>query len=122
MAGDKLVALAGVAERIIASHGGEQYLAGLWRSANLLWRVDITCWPYPRPSESRAPTWSWASIDSEIRSWSWNWPESKYPDISFMASLVGIAIIAHPKDYHKTGKVYGSRLEMRGRLKKVPRP
>jgi hypothetical protein len=37
-----------------------------------------------------------------------------------MASLVDVSIITHPKDRHKTGKVYVSRLEMKSRLKRVP--
>jgi hypothetical protein len=62
---DKLIALSGMA-RVFRDFLGDEYLAGLWRSrilTELLWRV-----PYDarRPLEYRAPTWSWASLDSNI--------------------------------------------------------
>lgn len=60
---DKLPALSGVARRIHGQKGG-QYLAGLWRDerleAQLCWRVFD---PKIRPTEWRAPSWSWASVD-----------------------------------------------------------
>lgn len=63
---DKLLALAGVARKV-HSRNGCQYLAGLWRDD----RVEAQlCWscgePKKRPTEWRAPTWSWASIDGPI--------------------------------------------------------
>jgi hypothetical protein len=50
------------------------YLAGLWRSqlpAQLLWQVVHSCTqadhsPSYRPSDYRAPSWSWASVEAEI--------------------------------------------------------
>lgn len=63
---DKLPAIAGIA----AMYGtilGDRYLAGLWGpflKSELFWspkRSDIT-----RPVVPRAPSWSWASVDSEI--------------------------------------------------------
>lgn len=67
---DKLPALSGLAHEYCARWGGE-YLAGLWRQdlwKNLLWRRNETyALPEPRrPSEYRAPTWSWASLDGRI--------------------------------------------------------
>jgi hypothetical protein len=63
---DKLPALSGIARRIHGQKGG-QYLAGLWRDerieAQLCWRVDE---PKIRPTEWRAPSWSWASVDGPI--------------------------------------------------------
>lgn len=118
--GDKLVALAGVAERIIAARSGEEYLAGLWRStflSDFLWHLDYLR-ARPQLPEFRAPTWSWASVEDKVRGW--NWMVLRNAEISFMASLVDVTIITHPKDRHKTGKVYGSRLEMKGRLRRVP--
>jgi hypothetical protein len=97
MAKDKLVALSGLA-RINAEHSGDEYLAGLWKS-NLLYEL---CWerktivptylsddpeddkalPKPtaaeftRPSAYRAPSWSWAAVDGEIRfTYKWLQPE-----------------------------------------------
>jgi hypothetical protein len=63
---DKLPALSGIAKRIHGQKGG-QYLAGLWRDerieAQLCWRVTS---PRIRPTEWRAPSWSWASVDGPI--------------------------------------------------------
>ncbi|KAN0102893.1 Heterokaryon incompatibility protein (HET) domain containing protein [Hyaloscypha variabilis] len=69
--GDKLAALSGVA-KVIHTHTGDQYLAGLWRKnifQMLRWRVGINILkpiPYHRPTVYRAPSWSWASVDGNI--------------------------------------------------------
>ncbi|KAH6606920.1 hypothetical protein Trco_006073 [Trichoderma cornu-damae] len=63
---DKLPALAAVVEQFhIVSK--DQYLAGLWGQtllSDLLWASEGRS---PRPTEYRAPSWSWASIDGLIR-------------------------------------------------------
>lgn len=80
---DKLTALAGLA-RIVAERTGDRYYAGLW-AAHFL---EDACWrvypqeetmvkqkpvkgkilgPVVRPTEYRAPSWSWASLDAPIR-------------------------------------------------------
>ena len=73
VSGDRLVALSGVAERLHAAFQTD-YLAGLWRNRlleDLQWYTESTHPPQlpapsPRPNPDRAPTWSWASIDSAI--------------------------------------------------------
>lgn len=73
---DKLLALAGLAERFASLTEGKfgRYLAGLWEEdllRQLLWRqwntVDFRA-PVAsrRPETWRAPSWSWASIDGAI--------------------------------------------------------
>ncbi|CZS98638.1 uncharacterized protein RAG0_07280 [Rhynchosporium agropyri] len=60
---DILPALSGLAKRFQAAGSGE-YLAGLWREdlpLSLLWEARG-----PRPKPYRAPSWSWASIDTSI--------------------------------------------------------
>ncbi|KAK0674326.1 heterokaryon incompatibility protein-domain-containing protein [Cercophora samala] len=66
--GDKLPALAGVAEQF--SHvTGDSYLAGLWNKSlvpDLLWRAlrEKELDPQSsRPAKYRAPSWSWASVN-----------------------------------------------------------
>ena len=71
---DKLPALSGLA-RYIATRTqdstSEDYIAGMWSESlktDLLWESS---WDDPdhfprRPSEWRAPTWSWASIDGPV--------------------------------------------------------
>jgi hypothetical protein len=72
---DKLVAISGIAQKI-HDDTKDVYLAGLWRNnleMQLLWSVQEGASLKPRPLEYRAPSWSWASIDSKIR------PSSEIP-------------------------------------------
>ncbi|EPE27907.1 hypothetical protein GLAREA_04698 [Glarea lozoyensis ATCC 20868] len=62
---DKLLAIAGIAKRF-RGNTNDRYLAGIWSSdqdSSLDWDVFS---PRPRPSY-RAPSWSWASVDGEVR-------------------------------------------------------
>lgn len=84
---DKLVALSGVA-RTIQQETGDEYVAGLWRSAlrrGMLWRYDLT--PVPKASEYRAPSWSWAAIDSE---YPLKWEEA----LDFFVSILNVTVVA----------------------------
>ncbi|KAH7091524.1 heterokaryon incompatibility protein-domain-containing protein [Paraphoma chrysanthemicola] len=72
VAGDKLIALSGIAKRMMPTMDDE-YVAGMWRKnlgSALLWHVDdkenIDSASLARPSTYRAPTWSWASLDCAI--------------------------------------------------------
>jgi hypothetical protein len=64
---DKLVAFAGVAQDNRREFGGDQYVAGMWRS-----RMPLAlCWKRDdrrsyRTKEYTAPTWSWASMVGAI--------------------------------------------------------
>ncbi|KAF2963593.1 hypothetical protein GQX73_g9992 [Xylaria multiplex] len=65
---DKLIALAGVASRFSVRWKKGEYLAGLWLDNlqhDLLWHVANGTL-LPRPREFRAPSWSWASVDSPV--------------------------------------------------------
>ncbi|KAE8449325.1 hypothetical protein EG329_008226 [Mollisiaceae sp. DMI_Dod_QoI] len=70
---DKLVAISGIA-RVVQESLRDQslatdYLAGLWKDSllqELLWYVPVGNEPTRIPVKSRAPTWSWASLDAEI--------------------------------------------------------
>ena len=71
---DKLVAISGIAKRMQGLLDDE-YLAGLWRKnlpSQLLWALEhnelLTDLPLTRPRLYRAPSWSWASVDHEVRS------------------------------------------------------
>ncbi|KAK8023898.1 hypothetical protein PG993_011964 [Apiospora rasikravindrae] len=64
---DRLPALSGIATRQ-SEHSADQYLAGMWRNnlaQQLLWSNSGK--PEERPARP-APTWSWASIVSDVRS------------------------------------------------------
>lgn len=64
--GDKLVAIAGLARRVNLGIDDE-YCAGLWRRSlpsGLLWEPSFDgC---TRPTNYRAPSWSWASVGGRI--------------------------------------------------------
>jgi hypothetical protein len=65
---DKLVAIAGLAKRMQLALK-DIYLAGLWKEDlihQLLWRVSRPE-DSKRPSEYRAPSWSWAAVDGHVR-------------------------------------------------------
>jgi hypothetical protein len=84
---DKLSALSGIA-KFIAQKTGDQYLAGLWKNhllEDLYWRTSgkgedtvqakygfepsiegLKLCDIAKPKKYRAPTWSWASLDSHI--------------------------------------------------------
>ncbi|RDW88276.1 hypothetical protein BP6252_00308 [Coleophoma cylindrospora] len=65
---DKLPAVAGIATTLYALDGC-RYLAGLWDDDlqhNLLWSRHFAAPPNARPNQYRAPSWSWAAIDSQV--------------------------------------------------------
>jgi len=75
---DKLTALAGLAAKISALGAGK-YLAGLWNDDlkhSLLWSRDLSTPPSVRPPY-RAPSWSWAAIDSRVM---WSKSVTDLPD------------------------------------------
>lgn len=66
--GDKLVALAGIVEEFHRVYNTE-YLAGLWQKTlllDLLWTRSSAYEIWQRPTNYRAPSWSWASIDGLV--------------------------------------------------------
>ncbi len=67
---DKLPALSGIASAVSAVRKGDIYLAGLWKNSlalDLAWKTEWT--KSMAPTEYRAPSWSWASIDGRIEYW-----------------------------------------------------
>ncbi|KAK3381792.1 heterokaryon incompatibility protein-domain-containing protein [Podospora didyma] len=64
---DKLIAISGLAKRV-ASILQDNYVAGMWRrnlENELLWAA-ADARQTSRPTEYRAPTWSWTSVDGDI--------------------------------------------------------
>ena len=66
---DKLIAVSGIAKHFQSALGSE-YLAGLWREnlpIELIWRVgSAESVSVQQLSTYRAPSWSWASVDTQI--------------------------------------------------------
>lgn len=82
---DKLPAVAGLARTLhrMSGLGGDEYLAGLWRSDlvnGLLWATRPVCEQIKKgvdlevktglPTRYRAPSWSWAAVDGPFFSYS----------------------------------------------------
>jgi hypothetical protein len=64
---DKLPAISGLA-RYIRNHTGDQYCSGIWKSQfhlGLIWAPDSQ--GVKRALSSRAPSWSWASVDGPVQ-------------------------------------------------------
>ncbi|CAH0051918.1 unnamed protein product [Clonostachys solani] len=65
---DKLPAISAIASELAASsEPRDDYLAGLWRRdlpLHLLWRADFP--RRARPRSYRAPSWSWAAVESPV--------------------------------------------------------
>lgn len=71
VAGDKLMALEGIAGRILASRPADAYFAGVWKSTalyDLAWhRDDDNRAEFPiSETRWRSPSWSWATVDGAI--------------------------------------------------------
>ena len=63
---DKFVAISGIARNLCV---GDTYLAGLWKNdlpSQLNWMTGSQTTQCRRPSNWRAPSWSWASIDGPV--------------------------------------------------------
>ena len=120
---DKLIAISALAqewETLLG--GGEEYLAGLWKSdlcRQLLWRMDFTevgerkrCQPY------RAPTWSWASIEGAISTV--KNPVVTYtldPKVCTPEAEVTSTFVRPVDGGHPTGQVIDANIALKGRIK-----
>jgi len=118
---DIFLALSGVAELQRAVRGST-YHAGLWSDTliyDLLWRVPKK-WSHPtfafeyervaRPSEWRAPTWSWASVKSAV----------EYEDLAgFESELTSCEVEIEHTGESETGQLESATLEVSGLLVEV---
>ena len=113
---DKLPALAGIASKI-AERSGKTYFAGLWAEhllpTGLLWSREFATIPLTRP-QYRAPSWSWASIDSPV-AWSKSLPEG---DVGLEAEIIRCQI-SLSSNISPFGAVSGGYIEIKGPLKRV---
>lgn len=114
---DMLPALSGIATRF-AKVLGDSYCAGLWRNdlrQGLGW--ESACYPgLTRPSEYRAPTWSWASVDGRVH---WFSREAEVEtDIAKSVEIVKCDV----QTVYTTapfGEVQDGVLELRGPVKEI---
>lgn len=116
---DKLVAISGVAKDF-ANIIGDEYLAGLWRTnliADLLWHVheeELTGLyiPATRPAQYRAPSWSWASVDSS--SIQTHHQCGEFLDVDEYVNILDINVV--PRGCDSTGALSHACLRARGHL------
>jgi len=62
---DRLIALSGIA-RLFATKFGTTYLAGLWKEDLIIQLAWLTLKPLNVEVRGSIPSWSWASVDTEI--------------------------------------------------------
>jgi hypothetical protein len=109
---DKLLAISGIAEHYGKTTGG-QYLAGHFASSflsSLLWKTRSQ--PLPRPAEYRAPSWSWAAVDGQVK-----WEHSRIPTSSHLEFLgYDLRLDSIHAPY---GAVRTCQIALRGRLRQV---
>jgi hypothetical protein len=117
---DIFPALQGLAQRVPSKMG--KYLAGLWSetlTVGLIWsrtlRRAMTPWAKSksiRPSEWRAPTWSWASITESVK---WRYADSPYYADGTTTRVVIIKAATEPIGDDATGALSYAELILRGR-------
>ncbi|KAH7319515.1 heterokaryon incompatibility protein-domain-containing protein [Rhexocercosporidium sp. MPI-PUGE-AT-0058] len=125
---DRFPALSGLASEMQAAHGGE-YVAGAWREdllRSLLWRRaprSIGVPPssplyksFPRPSEYRVPSWSWAAIDQAVTYDLLTLHRSQIDQVApTTARIESVTLV--PNGLDPKGQLRDGFLHMRGKLK-----
>jgi len=121
---DKLPAIAGLARKFSNFHSGAggRYLAGLWENSLLddmlwsHWSIDVGAKPTRgRPATYRAPSWSWASVDGNVR---WPLADSNREGPYFVKI---IDIKCDPAGEDAFGCVSAGFVKLRGGLKRIDR-
>ncbi|KAH7110287.1 heterokaryon incompatibility protein-domain-containing protein [Dendryphion nanum] len=110
---DKLPAVSGLASRL-ASETGFEYVCGLWKedlSLQLLWVVKT---PNPLSKTYIAPSFSWASVNSEVI-----WPHQNFAikrrkPAEFLVTVVSVSSSPATKD--RFGRVKSGAIQLRGTL------
>jgi hypothetical protein len=105
---DRLPALSGAAKQM-QPHRSGKYLAGLWEDSlveDLMWWVnDDECQHSRRPKQWRAPSWSWASLESSFS-------HRIYPLKTTHCKILEVECISAGND--PTGSVASGRLVISG--------
>jgi len=114
-AADKLVAFSSVAE-VYQAITKDDYVAGLWRRDlldGLLWRPTLGAGE--RPKEWRAPTWSWASIDTDEGVTMHSRHMFETPSTEYQASIVSCTVV--PKsELHPLGEITEATLKLKAKV------
>ncbi|KAH7132205.1 heterokaryon incompatibility protein-domain-containing protein [Dendryphion nanum] len=107
---DKLPALAGLAR--VFDTPTDVYFAGIWQSdrvSNLCWETETETPAAPlslsKPRAYRAPSWSWASVDTDVSPWT---------GTHYHFDVLGFAVAYPPGSDHMYGVVDDGEVEVRG--------
>ncbi|PBL01848.1 HET-domain-containing protein [Armillaria gallica] len=101
---DRLIALSGIAKHFQSLWPCQRYMAGIWDHQppnDLLWSFEEQV-PQLRPDSYRAPSWSWASIDTPIKQYIW-------PDDRFLCNVIQWNVSVKQQD-NPYGEVEGGYL------------
>ena len=117
---DKLIAISAVAQQMYRGlEGRENYLCGLWSAEmqlHLLWQCHGVH-RRPRP-EYRAPSWSWAAVDSPIYNGWFTGPTDMNGKYSNMVTIQKVDV-KYPNTEYIFGKVEYAVLHITGLLLKL---
>lgn len=111
MAGDKLIALSGIAQQLQIIFKDE-YVAGMWRSRlvnDLTWNVSPR-YTGVRPQEYRAPSWSWACVDEVIMT------RNRFKPWTLLAAVEDVHL-DHADAATTTGNLTGGYIDITGKLR-----
>jgi hypothetical protein len=117
---DKLPALSGYAH-MIQKHVGGAYLAGIWKCdllIGLLWSASSTHHHLRKPSQKRAPSWSWVALDGYIE-YSLLWMQYGTPRHPSDLWLNTIEVQVKSSGSDSMGQVLAGTLKVSGHLKKA---
>ena len=107
---DKLIALSGIAKRM-QNLLGDQYLAGLWRRnlpSQLMWSLSRgVVKPPTRSKPHRAPSWSCASMDVEVRF-------LVNRDVTSLITVISVGVTPVTSD--ATGQIRDGFIRVKGKI------
>ena len=115
VAGDKLIAISGLAKSVQQSLGGVEYFAGLWKVSLL---ADLSWGTYLkrgiRPADYRAPSWSWASLDGPVLDWGHRGKDRDFSPELDVASVLEVSV--QPRTSDPTGQIDGGLIRLQSNL------
>lgn len=127
---DKLNAVAGIASHDSFSSALGVYYAGMWEydlARQLTWRTGQshrTLGPdeefvFRRPSEWRAPSWSWASLDGGIVHFEVSYDDDDEPKMDVLCDIIECETTPKYPDRNPFGEVTAAHLVLRAAMRKA---